>query len=150
DGSPPALDSLGLLRDDLQNSLFVLQQPFTTKNIQELAARPIGPNAVQDFLEVQQRLRCPGLIAADREALWRHGRELERRLHDETIALDREEDQGKRVPSPIPDSESRGSLSDPVGPGRRARLSIDLLKLAGMETDKLEEELVRTRATGPD
>lgn len=94
------------------------------------------------LLQMQAVLSVPFLKAGDRETLWKAGQELSRRLHEQTIRLDQEEDSRRTSTAPMSDFEGdrpRFEREEQVRAVRRARTSIAVLRLGGLAAADLEK-----------
>ena len=135
----PSHEELRSLREELELDLDGLGRRFQPGQIKSLTTQP---GSIQHFQDIQILLAGPRLGAAQRALLWEAGRVMEHGLHERTLTLDRAKDRN---------SSSFGSAMDPVPPPssynralHRARLSLDLLQLAGLpEPALLEEEWTR-------
>src|SRR5262249_47329026 len=78
-------------------------------------------------------LATPLLKADDRAALWKAGRELGRRLNEETAQLDRDEDERREAtPAPADADTARLEQQGYEAAARRARAAVALLQLGGL------------------
>src|SRR5439155_26436477 len=95
--------------------------------------------------EVGSALEITWLRARDREALWGAERELARALLTKSGELDEEDDRRARPTAPLPAFDrERAERDDLKSAGRRARLALDLLRLAKAPgQEKLEATLAR-------
>jgi hypothetical protein len=128
---PPPEDDLRKSSEALRLSLGALARPFR---------KPPGEQqgTAADYLEIQALLQSPRPKAGEREALWQAGRALARRLHRETAA--------PALPEP-----SDGSAAERERAARRARLSLDLLKLGGVTgLDGLDRDLAEAAGKAED
>jgi hypothetical protein len=143
--SPPSLDELNTPVTALRGHLDDLGRPFRAGQMKQMIGRTRqgGP---RDYLEAEALLGGPRLGAADRAALWRAGRELADRLHQGTLAAEQAEDPGQPEPEDRP-ARPAGREQE----ARRARLSLGLLKLAGLAgVGEMERELEQLGAQPPD
>lgn len=126
----PSLDELHQRILSLRRELDYLRQPFTSKEVIRLIQQAQRGDA-RSCLEIQAILASPLLQTKDRETLWQAGRQLNNRLNDAIMELDEAEDRDWRS---IPAQANIAGLSQSIQPSpaeRRARLSINLLKLGG-------------------
>jgi hypothetical protein len=147
-----SIDGIQDAGDVLKRQLVALRQPFAADVVQGLVQRSKLTKAdVAAIGEIQVLLTTPFLKAEDRVALWQASMELEQRLHQLTMRLDREEDEA-REQTVVPEGAGAGA-TDPeeMEPKEvRAAASIQLLELAGLPTGQLESlkkqmELTRTK-----
>src|SRR5262249_55784683 len=100
------------------------------------------------FREIDAVLATPLLKADDRAALWKAGRELGRRLNEETAQLDRDEDERREAtPAPADADTARLEQQGYEAASRRARAAVALLQLGGLPAAQVQAlEDARARA----
>ncbi len=128
----------GVLRrtEYLRQHLQDIQIPFTAAGLGPVLEAAGRPNAgAGPRIELDALLRTPFLSAADRKRAWQANRDLARRLHTETLAVDEDEDrQGQ--PTFLPGDSAQEREQDVQKArdqaARRARWSATLLSLGGL------------------
>jgi hypothetical protein len=119
----------------LAEPLQELNMPFGKENVVRLKEVCSEPLALQQ-LEAVLSVPAPSLKGDDRAALWGLARELARKLHEETVQLDRDEDQKRLVTDPPPPYAAMREESKRAG--RRARNLLALLTLGGLSNERLQ------------
>src|SRR5262249_20475942 len=113
-------------------SLRALERPFRADSLRDRMARAAKGTA-QDYLQMQALLESPRLLAKERKELYQARRQLGLRLQEKTVPREKKdsaEDARKRTAA----ENERARW--------RARLAIDLLKLAGVVgADPLDKAL---------
>lgn len=102
-----------------------------------------------EYRSLRALLRSPLLKAPERKAVWEAARPLSHKLREETLRSDEADDEAPRLtPAPLP------AAADDAEPGRaarRARVSVDLLRLLGVEgADRLAADRLSAGATATD
>jgi hypothetical protein len=143
-------DDFRLATETLRQSLEELRRPFGSMNLARVIRLSKRENAgAAVYQEMDDLLTTPFLKAADRVALWRAARDLGRRLHEETLAADREEGQPRPAALAIPAYEPERPQFEQRQRQRavlRARASIALLQLANLSparSRELQDNLAR-------
>ncbi len=126
---------LGMLQQHRQ----ALHAPFSKAALARLERQCRAPNAdatVRQTAEAILSVAAPVLRADDRIALWQAAQSLARRLNDETLALDRQDDSAHQI---TPTAVTRPSVEDESRwASARARRQIALFELAGVADDHLQ------------
>ncbi len=121
---------------DLQIALDALARPLDPKVVAKLTdtcARIGGPS---EYAEAQNLLASPRLSATERQKLWEAARDLALRQLTATLKADADD---KSNSMPADDASATPSTEMAI---RRARLSIDLLQLAGVDgANRLKADL---------
>src|SRR5207302_3682014 len=124
------------LAERLAGQLESLTKPFAKENISQLEklSRTTGSSPTLAVnLEALLSVPVPSLKGQDRAALWGLTRELARKLHEETVQLDREDDrQGLVTAPPGPYQEEIALQEEIIRSRRRAQTMLALLDLGGM------------------
>ena len=144
---PPAKEHRKRLEEVLQkvsavqNGLEDLYQPFTAHNLLRLTRQCKWKEASPSVRrEVKAILATPFLQGKDRVALWYAGRDLSRRLHQETVSLDQTEDLLEQPTcfmeqyDPKPFQRKESCLG-----AQRTRWSIALLRLAALDEEHIRK-----------
>jgi hypothetical protein len=140
EGPPPA-EELGRLTDTLQGHLDGLRRPFLKAESQPGAGS--GSGGVAAYREMQTLLAAPRLNAHTRQDLQQAAQTVSCRLSRATLELNSAEE--PKGGANLPDRQESGS------PGRRVRLSLDLLKLAGLPEERdLRNELEQAESAPTD
>jgi hypothetical protein len=152
-GRPPAdfFHRLESVSDGLGARLGDLRKPFE-RGKQGEGARPGRRDDRAAWREIDALLDCSWSSAGEREALWKAGRELGRRLRQETEAAEDREDRAGGRPAPLPafDSDKAGRVERWLAL-RRAEWSVVLLKLDGRaDVRELKKALASADPEKPD
>lgn len=91
----------------------------------------------RNVAEALLSVAAPVLTAEDRALLWQATQALSRRLNDETLALDRQDNEAQR-PVLIVESKTLPREEEPRRAEMRARAQLTLLELAGLGDEKLQ------------
>jgi hypothetical protein len=140
EAGPPSADDLRKPADELRRALTALRRHVRVEGLVKTAGAE-GQGTPADYREVQALLEGPRLAAPDREALWLAGRRLAGRLNDATRESDEAKDGDRGAAPPADGGPARERAA------RRARLSLDLLRLGGLrEVGALDAELAEVAA----
>jgi hypothetical protein len=133
-----SVDGLATAADRLQAQLAILRQPYAGDNIGRLIRRSKEPRADPGVVvEIDAMLTTPLLRADDRVALWQAGLDLQRRLHQQTVRLDRDEDDLHHVTEPQAGTPQEQQTAAELA-ALRAEASVTLLDLGGLPKALLE------------
>lgn len=123
----------------LQHHRQALHAPFARDAIARLERQCRAPNAdatIRQTTEAMLSVAAPALRADDRIALWQAVQMLSRRLNEETLALDRQDDEAQRV---TPMIASKGPIEDATRHASlRARWRLALFEVAGVSPERLQ------------
>jgi hypothetical protein len=129
-------DDLRKRTGDLQAPLDALARPLRREAVATLTATCTRTGGPTEYAEAQALLASPRLSAAERQKLWEAARDLALRHLSATLKAD-SEDKSNSVPT---DETAVNPSTDTAI--RRARLSIDLLQMARVNTaNRLGAEL---------
>lgn len=136
----------------LQQSLQALRQPFTKEQLLRLERKCRSPQADFSTRRTAEALLCtaaPIFRAEDRAALCQASRALSRRLHEETLSLDRHNDKS-RLSANLTETKTATAEDVQRQVDWRVRSRLALLSLAGVSGERLQPirlELERAKKT---
>ncbi len=160
-GAPPTglapRDELAAKRNELEtetrrlrSALDDLARPFGAEEVRRLIEASKQPEANGALVrEIDALLAAPHLAADARLALWKAGRDLARRLLDETLALDEEEGQAKKSEEAPPEYRQDWDAWEGEQRTRAARRAVAAARLLRLGGVRLAEPL-RDLAAPPD
>ncbi len=139
----------------LAGRLDELNRRFLSANLNHLEERSREPQANPGVVrEIEAILAVPHPLvkAGDRARLWQAGRDLARRLHEQTVQIDQAEENHQAVAeAPV---HAAAAAESPIDRSvRRARISLALFQLAGMNPSRwqpLRERLNQGTRTNAD
>jgi hypothetical protein len=146
----PLLDQVRQQTEILHSALVELRRPFQADAVTSLIRRSQRQDAdAAVYLEAEAILSTPFLKSGERLALWKAARALGARLHDGVAALDDDDDAtekltpaGASAPVNLPRLD-QDSANQAV---QRARRSIALLQLAGLDAQDYEQLIALLQA----
>lgn len=129
------LEAIQQATEDVCDALDAVATPFTSASVTHLLEccknQATGTKAITEF---DTLLATPLVAAADRKALWLGRMQIARRLHEETVRRDQEEERQGRQTSLVPDvdadSAARVQTRNAV---RKALVARDLIRLSGLK-----------------
>jgi hypothetical protein len=153
--APETLADLSATLDEVRQRTRDLRRPLDAlrRRAQDAAEalRPERRGARPDPVlcsEADALLNSSLLAAPERVTLWKMGRELAQQLNKQTVEEEQGEGPAHRLAPPAPPDPAAQERDERRRAARRARVQIDLLKLAGLaDADKLEQA---AKALGPD
>lgn len=163
------IEHVDRLARQLAEPVHELKKPFSKDNVQrlqKLAALPQEGASLLAALEAILSVAAPNLAAEDRLALWQTARQLGKRLNDETVQLDRDEDRTRSLPAqgelgqeaaerPAGEPDQGGATQTPSAAEgnqarRRAQSWLALLELGGFPAREVERVHALVQQLGRD
>ncbi len=129
---PDSIDEVADTQIFLKGPLVRLHSTFQDKRRALLNEENPSPTT---YLELQAFLKSPLLSSSQRVDIWRKARELGKSLHQKALA-DESDENGPRIPKVSQEDVSERNQEQTA---RQAYFSIQLLKLAELDTSSLQE-----------
>lgn len=135
------IEALGKSGARLQETLRELDSPFTSEQVQRLVKLSKQPRADgKVYLAILSTLSVPqpSLRAEDRAALWEAGHALAKRLVEDTLQLDRDDNQrGQATAAPDTWDDDLARLQEQARAKDRGQAALAILELGGLPSTLL-------------